>query len=71
MLISIFRASDFQWMRRFFPVLKDLSRSPLELSAIGSVIRRNKDGLEKRGGEISRAVYSETTAPPEMNQEQT
>ena len=70
MLISIFRASDFQWTRRFFPVLKDLSRSPLELSAIGSVIRRNKDGLEKRG-EIALAVHSETTAPPEMSQEQT
>ncbi len=70
MLVSISRSSDFQWTRRFFSVLKDLSSSPLELSAIGSVIRRNKDGLEKRG-EIARAVHSETAAPLKMNQEPT
>jgi len=42
----------------------------LELSAIGSEIRRNKDGLEKRG-EIARGVRSDTIAPPKMSQEQT
>jgi len=66
--------SDFQWTRRFSPlsndVVKVLRHSPLELSSISSVIGRTKDGLEK-GGEIARAVHSETTAPPEMSQEQT
>ena len=50
-------------------LVKVLGYSPLELSAIGSVIRRNKDGLEKRG-KIARAVRSERPAPREMSHEQ-
>ena len=64
------RVRAFERICRFFPVLKDLSRSPLELSEIGSVIRRRKEELEKRGG-IAWAVHSDTTAPLKMSQEQT
>ncbi len=55
---------------RFQGLVNVLRYSPLELSAIRDLLGRTKDGLEK-GGEIARAVHSETTAPREMSQEQT